>query len=379
MDNKTYPTLYTVDTTGRHRQWDLNVIFDGQIATITKVYGLCDGKKTTVKTEVKSGKNIGKSNETTIFQQAVLKADALYKKQMENGYDADISSLQQKITIKPMLAHSYFDGNKDSTKAKKIVAPFYIQPKLDGVRMIVGKMNDGTQVVMSRTGKTMYNMEHVVDELMPKLKNGEFIDGENFTFDLTFEEITGICRTSLKKNAKDKDSHKIKFHAFDYFNINDMEIPFDLRYSKLKEIQKGAKNTTLVSTKKENDKNNIDSYLSEYMKNGYEGVMVRNAKGKYKLDSRSDDLQKAKKFVSDEFEIVGYEQAEGRDAGTVIWRCKNENQVFSVRPQGTLEKRKEWYANGHDYVGKMLTVKYQNMTECGQPRFPIGIAIRDYE
>ena len=34
---------------------------------------------------------------------------------------------------------------------------------------------------------------------------------------------------------------------------------------------------------------------------------------------------------------------------------------------------------GEDYVGKMLTVRYQERTDEGLLRFPVGIAIRDYE
>jgi DNA ligase-1 len=37
------------------------------------------------------------------------------------------------------------------------------------------------------------------------------------------------------------------------------------------------------------------------------------------------------------------------------------------------------YDNGGEYVGKMLTVRYQEMTDIGVPRFPVGIAFRDYE
>ena len=37
------------------------------------------------------------------------------------------------------------------------------------------------------------------------------------------------------------------------------------------------------------------------------------------------------------------------------------------------------FKNGDKYMGKMLTVKYQNLTDLGVPRFPVGIAFRDYE
>ena len=37
------------------------------------------------------------------------------------------------------------------------------------------------------------------------------------------------------------------------------------------------------------------------------------------------------------------------------------------------------YSDGKKYIGKMLSVRYQEMTDSNVPRFPVGIAIRDYE
>ena len=56
---------------------------------------------------------------------------------------------------------------------------------------------------------------------------------------------------------------------------------------------------------------------------------------------------------------------------------------FSVRPEGQIKDRKAlWYefcAGTYDPRGKMLTVRYQNLTDEGLPRFPVGVAVRDYE
>jgi hypothetical protein len=32
-----------------------------------------------------------------------------------------------------------------------------------------------------------------------------------------------------------------------------------------------------------------------------------------------------------------------------------------------------------DYIGKDLTVQFFELTDDGVPRFPVGIAVRDYE
>jgi len=46
---------------------------------------------------------------------------------------------------------------------------------------------------------------------------------------------------------------------------------------------------------------------------------------------------------------------------------------------GPMEKRREMMKHVSDYYGKMLTVKYQELSTESIPRFPIGIAFRDYE
>ena len=79
-------------------------------------------------------------------------------------------------------------------------------------------------------------------------------------------------------------------------------------------------------------------------------------------------------------EVVGVEQGVGLEDGCVIWVCQTkEGKTFHCRPRGTREDRQQLFENGKDYVGKMLTVRYQENTDEGLPRFPVGITFRDYE
>jgi DNA ligase-1 len=54
-----------------------------------------------------------------------------------------------------------------------------------------------------------------------------------------------------------------------------------------------------------------------------------------------------------------------------------EGKEFSVRPKGTIEMRQDWFRNGKKYVGKMLTVIYQELSEQKVPRFPVGKSVRE--
>ena len=124
----------------------------------------------------------------------------------------------------------------------------------------------------------------------------------------------------------------------------------------------------------------IKTFHKKYIKLGYEGVIIRNKNGLYKEKNRSNDLLKYKEFVDDEFEIVDYKCGTGQDANAVIWICKTKDEkIFNARPEGTLEERRKFYRYGKQYIGKLLTVRYQNLSKDGIPRFPVGVTIRDYE
>lgn len=105
--------------------------------------------------------------------------------------------------------------------------------------------------------------------------------------------------------------------------------------------------------------------------------MARNPKSPYEIAKRSPHLRKYKEFEDDEFEIIGYQEGAGVDEKTVIWKCKTKDgEEFKVRPVGSLEHRRFLFSNAQNYIGKLLTVKYQELSEIGVPRFPVGKDIR---
>jgi DNA ligase-1 len=121
-------------------------------------------------------------------------------------------------------------------------------------------------------------------------------------------------------------------------------------------------------------KNAFNNYVSE----GYEGIMLRSKDGNYVCNYRSSHLLKYKQFIENEYRIVGFSEGTGRDTGTVIWKCINsDGNIFNVRPRGSIQNRTEMFNNGNSYIGKLLTVIYQELSENNIPRFPVGKCIRD--
>jgi ATP-dependent DNA ligase len=374
-------TLYQRGAKGETRVWTIYVSPSSENedwAVITKAHGVLDGKMNTVHRTITTGKNIGKKNETTAHQQAVSEAQSQARKKMDEGYSEDIETRGDVPVILPMLAH---DWNKVKRHPS---VPLYAQPKLDGVRMIATRGHDGTIVLTTRKGKPIVSMTHIERELERIMPNGFVFDGELFSSERTFEEITGIVRRAVVREGEDNDPTVIEFHVFDVFQIGKEDASFEERAPMLVGYVGKARDgsgirlveTVLLTTPAE-----IDSIHARFTVEGHEGTMYRTPRGRYTIRLRSNDLLKRKDFETEEYQIVDAVEADGKDKGTVIWivEVSSGGARFNVRPRGTMEARREWWERREDYIGKMLTIRYQNLSEAGIPRFPVGIAIRDYE
>ena len=256
--------------------------------------------------------------------------------------------------VLPMLANKWED------RQKYISEPFYVQPKLDGVRLLVSK--DGG---ISRTGKIIPGTEILGEGL----EEGQYVDGEAFDPNLNFEELTSTFKT---------DPLKLKFYVFDFFDLKKCPMTFEERWDVAKSLSNPHyEYVETFSVKKHTDMN---GFHKMFMQQGYEGTMIRDKDSMYEVGQRSNYLLKHKDFQTEEYEITGAKTGHGRDADAVVWVCKTQDgQQFNVRPEGTIIQREEDYKNHEKYIGKMLTVRFQNLTAIGVPRFPVGVVIRDYE
>ena len=291
----------------------------------------------------------------------------------ENMIEEEKETPIKKGTIRtyyPMLAHKY------NEKKNEIKFPCFVQPKLDGVRCIVV----GNRLY-SRNGNRFPALPHIENELKLHNKDNIILDGELFTDDINFEKIVGLVKKFKKSEEDEKNSLKIYLNIFDYI---DSKSPYNQRLKNLNEFfekNKNMKYIKQVKTEECKEEKNIFEFLEKYTKEKYEGLIIRNKSGKYEENTRSVHLQKLKKFIDVEFEIIDYTTpSQGKEVGCVIWICKTkEGKKFNVRPSGNYQERKKMYREAKKYIGKMLTVRYQELTNGHVPRFPVGVTIRDYE
>jgi DNA ligase-1 len=270
-----------------------------------------------------------------------------------------------------MLAHVYDPKSKTKVKTP-IVYPCFVQPKLDGLRCLI-YMSDGKIITQSRTGGIFTTMDHITSGLKPffDLRPAVILDGELYTNQYPFEELVGLIK---RKNVDDPRIREVHFHIYDIVSPNGYA---ERRQFILDNQHLFPATFEVVKTEEATTVDDFKAKFTEYVQEGYEGIMLRNKKGAY-VNNRSHDLQKYKEFEEDEFRIVGFREAEGRDSGTVIWRCATKTgDEFDCRPVGSVEHRKQLFQNAQANIGKLLTIKFQELSEKGIPRFLSGKSIRD--
>lgn len=410
----------------------------GGIVASRITHGYMNGKQQVAYRRCEAGKNIGRSNETTPLEQCISETRRKWtdKKEKEaytetkpaycgegygdisgndfgDGIDDDDDGVAHGRPFLPMLAQTFDPADLAAAaaaagggnKRKKLIKfPCFVQPKLDGLRCVsyvIRNSNDNEVALQSRTGAFFTGLPHIADALRPYLSQHPniVIDGELYTDQMPFEELAGLIKKKKITSADVERLKKVKYHVYDIYDHKNHDMPYSERIGLLasavrrcgcvandtstasarvlRSDTEAAAVVVLVRTEKIAVLSEFRRLFAEFVEAGYEGIMLRNAAGVYRANYRSNDLQKYKEFIEDEYRIIGYTQGEGRDAGAVIWLCETaDGKDFTVRPRGTMEQRRTWFNDGDSYIGKNLTVIYQELTEEGKPRFPVGKAVR---
>ncbi len=422
-------TLYALNKDGSFQQWKVFTVG----STIVVEFGKLGGKIQVKRTEAKP-KNVGRANETTAEEQAVLEAISKWEKQVRTGYRDSTEELETVEQFSPMLAH---DGNK---RSHDIVYPCYTQPKLDGLRCLVTFDVFGNPIFNSRGNKTYPIQGKIADQLtqlryktLNTIFNGRtpMFDGEVYLHGLSLQKIVSLAKkwrthdqieveidkdfeADKKRRAKaiaageptwknfakreisvdiepvrDTDRYNgyesadLQFHIFDIPDTNkkwfvpkpDHQVEWaDSRYTDLALVgleASGMSHLRFVEGLVLDTEEEVKFYIGKYMEQGYEGVIVRNFNGVYLFNQRSSDLIKWKIFQSAEAFVFGFEIDKNDE---VLLHCRLQSGVaFKVKMKGTHQYR----MNCMYLVGKFITISFQAYTDDGAPSFATGITERD--
>lgn len=391
-----HPTLYKRTSTGAIQTWWME-----QDGNMTRVHtGQIDGKITTSPYKPSYGKNIGKKNETSDEQQALLEIEAEYKKKKAQGrYHDSPETIDIAAFHVPMTAKKYRDrweGKEDKQWATD--EEYFSQPKLDGIRCII--KHDG---MWTRRGKPIVAVPHVweatkaIFETHPDI----ILDGELYNHELRrhLNRISGICRKKKPTPEELEEAKIVQFHMYDVTGDAVFEIPmvddgttFDFvvdsetvwydaessldRMTALALVEMFFEGhdtgdvIQFVETIKLENQEQLDTLSKGYIEDGYEGQMIRFASGVYE-HKYSAELLKRKNFFDAEFRIVAMEEGSGTTAGQA-------GNIICVTPDGIEfgtgvafsheEARQIWEEREAIIAeGSEATVRYMEANEYGKP------------
>ena len=362
--------LYKRSKTGAIQQWEVFVEGDKYWTE----HGQVGGKITVGVPTVCEAKNVGRSNEMSESEQAQFIARRKWEdRQKYDGYTPEINAVDKgKGYFECTLAHKW------EPNAKKMPEKIMGSPKLDGLRFIITK--DGA---FTRNGKKYVTTKFIEESLKDFFEEHPDIvlDGELYCHRLhnDFNKITSLARKTKEKSIKQSDwdeiKDKLRLYIFDVYDPDDAQREFDERYNFI--MYEFTDHDFVVPVpNKLITHDQIDEYHAECIEEGYEGIMLRDPSMVYE-HTRSKKLLKYKQFTDDEFKVIDITAGKGMRAtmaGRV--RCVTKDGVeFEASMQGTHEYFTELLVKRSEFIGQMATIRYQNLTPDGRPRFGVMVYI----
>ena len=201
--------------------------------------------------------------------------------------------------IEPMLA------TITNPKNLKLSGTWIIEPKYDGERIIAVRYGDKIDLWTRRNIQASYKFPEIVEALKKEVDGDKWIlDGEM--------TVKGGFRQLLNRNVEDR--FKISLLARKIpatFNIFDI-----LQYEKDDLINKPLMERKSILMKVVHPENYIeivpfkevdkpDDQFQNYLKQGYEGAIIKNFYSKYEPGRRSDNWLKIKKGDTVDVYIIG--------------------------------------------------------------------------
>jgi DNA ligase-1 len=237
------------------------------------------------------------------------------------------------------------------------IGGWWISEKLDGVRAYW----DGKQF-LSRNGNAFLAPDWFVDGLPEHPLDGELWVGRR-----QFQHTISIVRRT------DRSEHwkKVRYVLFD---APGMDAVFEERLEYLRTTFPEGEHPHAVHLEHErcDTVEAVMEKLAEVEELGGEGLMARKPGSKY-VAGRSSTLLKIKTFQDDEARVVGHVPGAGRHEGRLgaVEAVLRDGTKFSVGT-GFSDAERE----SPPPIGAVITVRYQELTPDGVPRFPTYVGVR---
>ncbi len=267
---------------------------------------------------------------------------------------------------------------------KHVTFPMMAQKKEDGVFCAVVVRRDGAVALFNRTGKTLTNVEHLV-EYYEASPDEDDIDcgvyfGELVNSELSLEELSGIVnpnRVNELDDVRKELSLKSSIKFFDYLTICEFisgrsDAKYSVRHCNLS-AKMGYYSDVLMYTVVDNE-TELDNYAQLLIDQGHEGAVFKQDCG-WLAGAKDWHQMKKVRSVSYDLECIGYEEGSGKYSGKVanlLFRFKGGKVVKAMLGKGWTHADAELlfgYINYPESVG---------MTQYTHKDSPIGKIYRVY-
>ena len=261
-----------------------------------------------------------------------------------------------------MLAHKLTDRRKPAY-------PFYVQPKLNGVRALWNG-----ETLYSRDLKIFspINLRHIYHQLtsLPPL------DGELYCHGLSLQQIN--ARVAVNRTTPHAESLSISYCVFDAV----VDEPFEKRQDIVYEVTRGLMSVVAVETILVNSPTSEEAAYKLFKKQNYEGMMYRDAKASYGFvencgnkENRWTTLLKRKDWLDVDLPVVDVAEGTGQfqgKCGSLVLEI--DGKKFNVGSGMTHSQRQAYWDSPP--VGRVAKISYEMLSDGGVPLKPVLVEIK---
>lgn len=252
--------------------------------------------------------------------------------------------------------------------------PFIVQPKYDGhrCRAYPSSLSPGDYMLLSSEENVIFSVPHILEELKRLHLTAE-LDGELYCHGMSFEEISSVVSRTVNLHPNFKS---MQFHVFDIVNRQLSQMQRTILIENLRGLSPWIKVAPFWIC------DSLDEVTNAYdaiIKEGYEGIIVRNCEGLYET-KRSTWVMKYKPKQKDQYTIVGYQEEvtkNGIPKGRLgsLELSSQEGERFSVSAGLNSTEREHLWSIRETLIGLEAIVSYQHLTDRKVPKGSFNIEV----
>ena len=271
----------------------------------------------------------------------------------------------------------------------KLTFPFYVQPKLNGVRALYHQGVMQSRGLRDEEGK-VWNPEvvsHFTSDLLRACPPTWLLDGELYCHGKSLQQINSAI--AVNRKSKSSLTNEIHYHVFDVIDTQSLHRPFNERAAILEALKAflvchSTTSIRIVPTTFVDTPGLDDELYAAYRAEGYEGLMYRLPSAPYGFseecgnkENRWKHLLKRKGWTDDEFIITAYQLTTGEkgNQGFQLTCQTSQGAEFTVG-SGLSHEQQLHYAQ-HSPEGLLAKVRFEMLSDKGVPLKPTLEAILD--